>query len=254
MHRLRIVISMLLLLAVWQAVVWTGRVPPNYFPGPAATLQALWQGLAEGVLAKATLLTLARAVLGLLAASAIGIVLALLTSRWQRLRQAFEPVAEFLRPLPPAALVPVSIFFLGLGFKLYAFILIFACLWPVYLNASSALRAVSTVQLRSAASFGYRGWARVLQVQLPAALPEIFIGIRTAASIALIATIVTEMLSGRDGLGFELNDAAMTLRVPDMFAALLLAMLSGLAINGLVLALRSRIVGWHLGMTASNRA
>lgn len=254
MHRLRFVISILSLVALWQIVVLLQWVPETYFPSPLATLQALWAGLLSGEMSKAAVKTLARASVGALGAITVGLVLALLTARYQRLRQAFDPVAEFLRPLPPAALVPIAIFFLGLDWALFSFILLFACLWPVYLNAASALKAVSTVQLRTAASFGYGGWDRVLRVQLPAALPEIFIGIRITASIALIATVVTEMLAGRDGLGFVVNEAATTLRIPEMFAALLLTMLSGLALNGLVLEVRRRVVGWHVGLTASNRS
>lgn len=254
MHRLRILISIGSLLALWQIVVWAQWVPADYFPGPWATAQALWAGLAGGEMLRALAQTVARALLGLLGASALGVAVALLTARYRLLKRAFDPVAEFFRPLPPAALVPMAIFFLGLGPLLFGFILLFACVWPVYLNAGAALAAVPTVQLRTASSFGYAGWSRVLKVQLPAALPEIFIGVRIAAGVALIATVVTEMLAGRDGLGYLLNESAMTLRIPEMFAALLLAMASGLALNALVLRLRGRVVRWHVGMTESNRA
>lgn len=253
MRRLRALTSIAALLLLWQGLVLTGWVPQEYFPGPVQTLQALWAGLSSGELSSALALTVVRSLVGALGATLLALLLALLTARYRRLHQAIDPLAEFLRPLPPAALVPISIFFLGLGLALHAFIVTFACLWPVYLNASAALRSVPSVQLRSAAMFGYRGWDRVIHVQLPAALPEIFIGIRIAGSIALIATVVTEMLAGRDGLGFALNDAATTLRVPDMFACLVLLMLSGLGINALVLVLRRYIVGWHEGLTASNR-
>lgn len=251
MRLLRVAISMLALLAVWQIVVLLKLVPASYFPGPAAAFQALWANSVNGELPMATAQTFLRSLLGIISATVVSLGLALLTARYRRLGQAFDPVAEFLRPLPPAALVPMAIFFLGLGWALYGFILLFACVWPIYLNASAALRSVSTVQMRTATSLGYSGWSRVLHVQLPAALPEIFTGIRIAAGIALIATVVTEMLAGRNGLGFELNDAAMTLRIPEMFAALLLAMLSGLVLNALVLGLRRLLIGWHVTFAGS---
>lgn len=254
MRHLYLLASLLGSLLVWQGLVSAQLVPAAYFPGPVATFQALYAGLLSGEFSRAAVQTFSRAVLGVIAATALGLVLALLTARYRRLRQAFDPLAEFFRPLPPAALVPIAIFFLGLGWALHAFILIFACLWPVYLNAASALQSVSSVQLRTAAMFGYEGWSRVLRVQFPSALPQIFIGIRSAAGISLIATVVTEMLAGRDGLGYVLNDAATTLRIPDMFACLLLLMVGGLTMNGLVLALRRQVVGWHEGMTASNRS
>lgn len=254
MHKARVLISLLGVLAVWQLIVWIEIVPETYLPGPLATVQALWEGLASGELSLALLQTVVRAVLGLLASTAVALGLALMTARYQRLRQAIDPIAEFLRPLPPAALVPLSIFFLGLSWKLHAFIVLFACIWPIYLSAAAALKSVSLVQIRSAASFGYEGWSRVLHVQLPAALPDVFTGIRIAGAIALIAVIVTEMLAGRDGLGFVLNDTAMTLRIPETFAGLLLAMLTGLAMNALVVLVRNRVIAWNIGMTASNRS
>lgn len=254
MHKARVALSLAGVLLAWQVVVWLQIVPETYLPGPLAAVLALWHGLRSGELSLALGLTMGRALLGLLASTALGVGLALLTARYRRLRQAFDPLAEFLRPLPPAALVPISIFFLGLTWKLHAFIVLFACVWPVYLTAAAALKAVPLVQIRSAASFGYEGWSRVVHVQLPASMPEIFTGIRLAAAIALIAVIVTEMLAGRDGLGFALSDATMTLRIPDTFAALLLAMLSGLALNAGVLAVRDRVIAWNIGMTASNRS
>ena len=254
MHKARVALSLAGVLLAWQVVVWLQIVPETYLPGPLAAVLALWHGLRSGELSLALGLTMGRALLGLLASTALGVGLALLTARYRRLRQAFDPLAEFLRPLPPAALVPIAIFFLGLTWKLHAFIVLFACVWPVYLTTAAALKAVPLVQIRSAASFGYEGWSRVVHVQLPASMPEIFTGIRLAAAIALIAVIVTEMLAGRDGLGFALSDATMTLRIPDTFAALLRAMLSGLALNAGVLAVRDRVIAWNIGMTASNRS
>ena len=76
-------------------------------------------------------------------------------------------------------------------------------------------------------------------------MPIIFTGLRQAASIALIATIAAEMIAGRDGLGFYLMDAGMTLRVPETFAGLVAAMLGGLVMSGLVMALRNGALRWH---------
>ena len=167
------------------------------------------------------------------------------TARYRIARRAFEPIAEFLRPLPPAAITPLAIFFfLGLGWKLYAFILVFACFWPVYLNAAQAIAATPSVQIETARTFGYGRWATLLKVRL-AALPTIFTGLRLAASIALIATIAAEMIAGRDGLGFYLMDAGMTLRVPETFAGLVAAMMAGLLMSGLVLLLRNSALRWH---------
>lgn len=243
--RLIAALSILGFLGVWEVIARSGIVPEQYFASPVTTGTVLFQEVLHGGLGTAAVMTFARALIGVVLATAIGLGVAMFTARYRSARLTFEPVAEFLRPLPPAAIVPLAIFFLGLGWELYFFVLTLACFWPIYLNASQALASTPGAQISTARSFGYEGWAIVSQVRLPAAMPTIFIGIRQAASIALIASIATEMIAGRNGLGFYLMDSAMTLQVPQTFAALFLAMLSGIAMNALVAALRSRMIAWH---------
>lgn len=246
-------ISVLGAAVAWEVVALLEFVPQEYFPTLHQTLAAFGKTIRSGELLFAWLNTCGRAAWGLLLSTLLGLGVALLTARYQLLRRAFDPLAEFLRPLPPAAIVPMSIFFLGLGWKLYGFILIFACFWPIYLAASTALGSVSRVQLASGRSLGCGPWSLLLQIQLPAALPDIFIAIRLAAGIALIATVVTEMLAGRDGIGHFLVDASFSLRTPEMFACLLAAMLSGILFNQLAVSMRRIFCGWHEGLTGIGR-
>lgn len=230
---------------LWEIVARSGLVSAEYFPSPGVILTTIVSETRRGELPHALAATFARALAGASVGSALALIVALFTARYRIAQRAFEPIAEFLRPLPPAAITPLAIFFLGLGWKLYAFILVFACFWPVYLNAAQALGATSNVQIETARTFGYGRWETLLRVRLPAAMPIIFTGLRQAASIALIATIAAEMIAGRDGLGFYLMDAGMTLRVPETFAGLVAAMLAGLVMSGLVMALRNGALRWH---------
>jgi ABC-type nitrate/sulfonate/bicarbonate transport system permease component len=237
------------LLVLWQGIVWTGLVPEEYFPGPAAVAAAFAQSFARGEITAAVALTFGRALAGLFGAIVFGLALAVLSARYALIGRAIGPIADLFRSLPPAAITPISIFFLGLGWKLYAFILIFACFWPIYLNALAALQSVPNQQLATARIFGYTGWSRMLRVQLPAALPDTFIGIRLASGVALIASIVAEMLAGRDGLGYLMSSAAFSLRIPDTFMGLVTAMVCGLVMNQIIVTARRLVIGWHQSMT-----
>lgn len=250
---LKPLIAVLLLLAVWQGVAWSGIAPEDYFPPPSVVAATARESIARGEVTKATLVTFGRALAGLLPAVALGLAVAVLATRYALFGRAFAPLADLFRSLPPAAITPISIFFLGLGWKLYAFILIFACFWPVYLNAYAGLNAVPNQQLASGRVFGYAGWDEMLRIQVPAAMPEAFIGIRIASGIALIAAIVAEMLAGRDGLGYLMSDAAFSLRIPDTFVGLVATMLCGIAMNALVVGARRFVVGWHEDMTRVER-
>jgi ABC-type nitrate/sulfonate/bicarbonate transport system permease component len=79
-------------------------------------------------------------------------------------------------------------------------------------------------------------------------MPEVFAGIRYAATISLIAVIVSEMLAGRDGVGFMIFKKAFAMRTPEVFALMFVVGINGVLLNGLVNILRRSFTGWHMGM------
>ena len=245
--RYRVIVSALLFAGLWQLVAMLGIVPEKYFPGIDKVVLGLVAMLGGDLPANAAL-TFARAVLGLAGASLLGVALALLADLSPAFRKGFAPIAEMLQAIPPAALVPMAVFALGLGTKLYAFIIILVTVWPPYFNGVAALAAVSPVQLAAGRMLGLKRLGLLFQIKLPAALPEIFAGIRYAATISLIAVIVSEMLAGRDGVGFMLFKKAFAIRTAEVFALMFVTGLMGVALTRMVAALRWLFAGWHAGM------
>jgi NitT/TauT family transport system permease protein len=234
----------------WQAVAWSGAVPADYFPGLPA-IAAAGGGLlcSPGFLADLGTTSL-RAVAGLAIAIMIGLAVAIVAGRYPLLRRMLEPLVGMLRALPPPAIVPISIFVLGIETQLFMFIIAFASVWPIYINAANALAAAEPVQMITARCFGYSDWEILMRVRLPAALPEIVTGVRIGAGVALLATIAAEMLAGQSGLGFLLYDAAFSLRTPEMFAIMATTGALGLLFNALVRQASRLVVGWHMAMTS----
>ena len=239
-----------LALFCWQALAWSHAVPAEYFPGLPAVGAAGWRLLRSPDFLLHLGTTSLRAVAGLALATTLGLVAAITAGRYAVLRRMLEPVVGMLRVLPPPAIVPISIFVLGIGTQLFLFIIAFASIWPIYINAANALAAGEPVQLMTGRCFGYSSWEILLRLRLPAALPEIVTGIRLGAGIALLATIAAEMLAGQSGLGFLLYDAAFSLRTADMFAIMATIGVVGLLFNALVQQASRLVVGWHLAMTA----
>jgi ABC-type nitrate/sulfonate/bicarbonate transport system permease component len=91
-------------------------------------------------------------------------------------------------------------------------------------------------------------WTLLWRIKLPSAMPEIFAGIRYAATISLVAVVVSEMLSGSNGIGFMIYKKAFALRTADVFALMFVVGLNGVLMNGLVSLLRRGLVGWHQKM------
>jgi len=240
-----LLLAVVLLLLVWQCIAWSGWVPLDYFPDVPRLGQGfvtLWE---SGELLSAEALTLTRSLTGLFLSCLIGFVLALLATWKVVVRHALAPVVSVFQVLPPAALVPMTVFALGFGERFFLFIICFAATWPVYLSALRALGSTEALLLAGSRSLGYSPAQILWKVRLPAALPEIFTGIRICAGIALVATIASEMLTSRGGLGFLLFDTAFSLRVEETFAVLAITAGNGVLINALVVGLRRTFTRWN---------
>lgn len=247
--KLRALISFLLIVAIWQAVAMLEIVPRKYFPPIPDIAVGFWSMLMSGELLAGDGLTLLRAIIGIIGSSLIGIALALLAEISPTFRAGFRPIAALVQPIPPAALVPMAVFMLGLGFKLYAFVIILVTIWPPYLNGAAALSAASDVQVKTGRMLGLTDREILFRIKLPAAWPEIFSGIRYAATISLIAVVVAEMLAGHDGLGFMLIRKAFATRIPEVYALMFVCAANGIILNALVNLARWRVTGWHIRMT-----
>ncbi|NEI73696.1 ABC transporter permease subunit [Rhizobium lusitanum] len=247
--RFRALVSFLLIVAIWQVVAMLELVPSRYFPPMTAIAGGFWSMLMSGELLAGDGLTLMRAIIGIAGASLIGVGLALLAEISPTFRAGFRPIAALVQPIPPAALVPMAVFMLGLGFKLYAFVIVLVTIWPPYLNGAAALSAVSDVQVKTGRMLGLSDREILFRIKLPAAWPEIFSGIRYAATISLIAVVVAEMLAGHDGLGFMLIRKAFATRIPEVYALMFVCAFNGVVMNWLVNLARWRVTGWHMRMT-----
>ena len=246
--RFRVLVSAGVFAAIWQLAAMSGIVPERYFPGIDKVAVAFVSMVGSGELLANAARTFSRAIIGLTGAALLGILLAVSSDLSPAFRKGFRPVAEALQAIPPAALVPMAVFSLGLGAKLYAFVIILVTVWPPYFNGVAALASVSPVQLDTGRMLGLGRAELLWRIKLPAALPEIFAGIRYAATIAMIAVIVSEMLAGRDGIGFMLFKKAFAIRTAEVFALMFVTALLGVALNRLVGGLRALLTGWHLRM------
>lgn len=242
----------LVLLVVWQTLVSLETIPRQFLPSVPDTVAALAGLVISSDALHAEMLTLVRAITGLFLSVIFGISLAILGSIIVPIRHMLEPITELLRPIPPAAIVPTAIFKLGVGAPLYFFVITISAMWPVYLSTIAAITAVNPTLVQTGRSFGCGRFALLFRILLPSALPDIFVGIRIAAGISLIATVVTEMLSGRNGIGYLLFYKAFALQVADVIALTVICGLNGIALTQSVRLIRNTCMRWHVRMMSES--
>lgn len=234
----------LALLALWEvsARSWAGS---DSWPPFTRVLQALAAGLVSGELGGVFVSSLGRMFTGYLAGAVAGaaVGMAMASSRW--CEALLEPSVELLRPIPIPAIVPPLILILGIDDAMKIFVVAFSSFFPIVINTFQGTRAVEPTLLAMARTFGV-GRARALaRVVLPASLPYIFAGLRVSLALALIVTVVAEMIAGSEGIGFHLVSMQYAMRPADMYAGVLLIAVTGYALNGLLLLLERWLLPWY---------
>jgi len=119
--------------------------------------------------------------------------------------------------------------------------------WPVLLNTVDGIRGVDPESIDMARSFGLSRWQRVGRVMLPAASPQIMVGLRTALSIAIILMVISEMQASSNGLGYKVLEAQRSFDVAGMFAGIIVIGVVGVLLNVLFVAGERRLMAWHHG-------
>lgn len=242
-------VGLVILAAAWEVTSSAGLLPEQFFPPLSKVAVALAGTFREGNLTGDMGLTLLRTAQGLAVALVLGIGLAVLTSTFATVGELVTPLVEFLRPIPSAAIIPIAIFFVGIGVGLFVFTVAFAALWPIYVVANTGLRSVDETLLRTGQSFGCGRWGLLTNVRLPSALPEIVTGTRIGGGMALLATILVEMLAGQRGLGYRLFETAFALRTAEMFGLVVLCGSLGIALNAILLRIGHLGTAWHTALS-----
>jgi ABC-type nitrate/sulfonate/bicarbonate transport system permease component len=175
----------------------------------------------------------------------VGISLGAVLGRLPLLLRALNPALQFLRALPATALVPVSIVLMGIGNTPKIALIAFVSLFPIMLNTIDGVRNVDEVLEDVTRSFRLTRRQRVLQVQLPAATPQILAGMRVALSVAFVLMVVTELVAATEGIGYVTLQAQQSFQVPQMWSGMVLLGLLGVLINGAFVLVERRLLRWY---------
>ncbi len=224
-------------IGLWQVVANLRLVSPVFLPGPDRAWISLVHGFAGGDLWGKLLGTLAHMACGWFVASIAGIALGALIGSSRMMRSYVAPSLEFLRPLPVSAIIPVAIAVLGLTQSMALFVIAFGAIWPMLLATIHGFAAVEPRLYEVARSLHMSRPAIIFKIALPSASPDILSGMRLSLTVALILSVVCEILAGLDGLGHWVLLSARSFLSADLFAGVIL-----LGVIGYLTALAMSIV------------
>jgi NitT/TauT family transport system permease protein len=217
-------------------------------PTFSATVRALFNGIASGVILTRAALTIKVLLMGFATGVFMAAVLTFLAINTRLGNDFLETMTAMFNPLPAIALLPLALIWFGLGTGSLIFVLVHSVLWAVALNTHAGFRSVSITHRMVGQNYGLRGVGFVAKILIPAAFPSILAGLKIGWAFAWRTLIAAELVfgttSGQGGLGWYIFEAKNLLNIPEVFAGLLSIILIGLFIENVVFKLiEARTIG-----------
>jgi len=235
----------LFILAVWQACSFAGLTSVQNFPPPSAIASSFWELLTTGQLIGNILVSLTRVCFGLGIGVAAGTLLALISGLSRIGEDAVDSTVQMVRTLPHLALIPLMIMWFGIGETPKITLIALGSMFPIYLNLFAGIRGADRKLREAAGTLGLSRFETVLNVVLPAALPNFLVGLRQAFGIAWITLVVAEQINANAGIGYMVMNARDFLRTDIIFVGLAMYALLGLGTDQTVRFLEKHLLAWR---------
>lgn len=222
----------------------------TYFPALSKIVSTIGRDLASGRLLGDLVYSGVNLSLGLASASVLAISLGVLIGSNRNVLDALNPVIQFGRALPQVALIPVVIGVLGIGTAPKVYLIAFSCFWPILLNAIDGVLGIDPTRLDVARAYRVPLRLKVTKLMLPAAAPQIAVGIRVALALGVIVMVFSEMYGSTEGIGYYILSSSFSFKIPEVWAGTIVVGCIGYALGVTALAIERRALDWYYRSTA----
>ena len=230
---------------IWEFACRAGLLPMDYVPPPTAVTAEI----GREIFTQRWWLSTGRTLSNWFTAIAIGLATAIpvgiLLGSSEYLYRSFRVPFEFLRAVPPIALIPVVVLVAGATPRAAIFLAAYGCVWPLLIQTIYGVRAVDPLLRQVAAAYGIPRSGVLRHVILPATAPYILTGLSVSSALALIAIIGSEIIVEVAGVGSEINVARFSGSTVTAYAFTIWTGVLGLTISALVNRLKAWLLRWQ---------
>ena len=235
--------------AAWAVITNVFSIPQLVLPTPQTIVRQiqylLTQGYAGHPLWQHVLASVLRTLAGFFAGIALGIPIGLAMGYSPTVNAILWPIFGFIRPIPPIAYIPLAILWFGIG-EFSKVLLIFAASFNFIVLASAAgMRSVPEPLIRAGTNLGLTKRQMFTSVMLPAAMPQIFTGLKTSIAVSWAVMVAAELIAAQIGLGFIIEDAGTFFRTPIVMIGVAIIGAVGLIFEYVVVAIERRVLHWQ---------
>jgi NitT/TauT family transport system permease protein len=226
----------------WEALCRGLGVSDFIFPAPSAIFASLMQY--AGPISGHALQTFWTTMAGFAIGVAVGLLLGFAVGSSRLMYTALYPLMVGFNSIPKAALVPVLVVWFGIGTLpaiLTAFVI---CFFPITVNVATGLATIEPELEDVLRALGANRWDVIVKVGLPRSMPYFFASLKVAITLAFIGSVVSETIAANEGIGYLMMSAGSQMRMPLVFAGLVVISVMAIAMFEVFAWLERRMTGW----------
>jgi sulfonate transport system permease protein len=237
------VLGIAVALGAWWAVAVSDI--DDFTPTPAAVLSAMVDGVSNGDLLLDVRLSVLRVLIGVAIGCSLAVPVGFALAWFATVRSMFSPLVSFFRALPPLALIPLAVVYVGIEESARISLLVYAAFFSAVIVIYESVAAIDDVYVRAGRALGTTELELFRRVVAPLMVPQIFVGVRVALGICWATVVAAELVAARHGLGAMMQESAQFFRIDDVFVGIILIGVCALVMDGIVQLVMARAVRWQ---------
>lgn len=229
-------------LLLWEFFVRLSQVDIWILPAPTDIIQAMVKQYP--ILLDHTLITLYEALVGFLLAVIVALFLALLIDSFSFFKRGFYPILVASQTIPIIAIAPLLLIWFGYGLLPKIVVVALVCFFPIVLNTIDGLNQADSGLISLLHTMNATKWQIYKKVRFPSALPSLFSGLRIAATYSIMGAVIGEWLGANKGLGIYMKNSSHSFLTAQVFAAILIIVLTSILFFSFLLLLEQKLIPW----------
>lgn len=247
-ERFLTVSTVVVVLAAWFIITATGAFSETIIPSPKSVWESFTDVLLNGYKGHSLLEHLGTSMKRLMIAYLLVVVtavpLGLLSGYNSKIRAILEPIVEFYRPLPPLAYYTILVLWMGIDEESKLSLLYLAGFAPVYISCVSGVMRIKEDYINGALTLGANKRQIFFYVIFPAALTDVFTGLRTALGVEYTTLVAAEMVAATAGMGWLVLDASNYLRSDTVFMGVIIMGITGILLDKIIRFIEKKVIHW----------
>ena len=233
------------LILLWWLLRATHLVNPGLLPSPLSVLERFWHSLVGGHLVINMLMSVERVLAGLLIGPAAAVPVGFFIGWYRPVRRLIDPLINFFRALPPIALIPLVIVYLGIGEIAKIAILFYASFFAAVIVMYEGMAAISPIYIRVARTLGATDTEIFWRVMVPLTVPHMLVALRVALGVCWATLVAAELVAAQQGLGAMIQNASSFFDLNTIYLGIICIGALALLMDTILRRVSARLVAWQ---------